>query len=78
MDSGMDRNLPDAQEIHFQKCQGLWLLKLPQKLWFGTRRPLSLLISYVSYPNLCFPPCLQENSKCFPMQHLLLLKAIRK
>lgn len=61
-----------------QKWQWLCLLKLPQKMWFGTHRPLSLLISYISYPNLCFPPCLQENTRCFSMQHLLLLKAVRK
>ena len=61
-----------------QKCQWLSLLKLTQKMWFGTRRPVSLLNSCISYPNLYFPPCLQENTKCFSIQYFLLLKAVRE
>lgn len=53
----------------------------PENVAWHSQAPsslLSLLISYISYPNLCFPPCLQENTRCFPIQHLLLPKAIRK
>lgn len=38
-----------------QKRQWLGLLKLPQKMWLGTHRPLSLLNSYMSYPKSLLP-----------------------